>query len=198
MSLSEETLEMLNGLSEIEVEILAPSEGWTMCSQLNRHLLMEATRYVLKNQIPGDIVECGVWRGGMMQIVARTVLSEQSIDPKIKMRQLWLFDTFEGMPDPTHELDRDMYRGEHASEKLKREPKSGPNGEPTVWCVADLGDVKADQEANTVSVPAPGGVATLTDVFRRVDQLGLELADISLRKPTLDEVFFHLTEKIIT
>jgi ABC-2 type transport system ATP-binding protein len=64
--------------------------------------------------------------------------------------------------------------------------------------VADLGDVKADQEANTVSVPAPGGVATLTDVFRRVDQLGLELADISLRKPTLDEVFFHLTEKIIT
>ena len=140
---------MLNGLSEVEVEILAPSEGWTMCSQLNRHLLMEATRYVLKNQIPGDIVECGVWRGGMMQIVARTVLSEQSIDPKIKMRQLWLFDTFEGMPDPTHELDRDMYRGEHASVKLKREPKSGPNGEPTVWCVADLEDVMNGMHGTT-------------------------------------------------
>ena len=77
-----------------------------------------------------------------MQIVARTTLSERSLDPGIKIRKLWLFDTFEGMPDPTHELDRDMYRGEHASLKLKREPKSGPNGEPTVWCVADLEDVR--------------------------------------------------------
>ena len=77
-----------------------------------------------------------------MQIVARTILSEKSFNSKIKTRRLWLFDTFEGMPNPTHELDRDMYRGEHASVKLKREPKSGPNGEPTVWCLADLEDVR--------------------------------------------------------
>ena len=135
-------LETLNGLSQEELSILDPSEGWTMCSQLNRHLLMEATRYILRNQIPGDVVECGVWRGGMMQIVARTSLLEQHSDPTIQIRNLWLFDTFAGMPTPTHELDRDMYRGEHASTKLEREPKSGPNGEPTVWCLADLDDVK--------------------------------------------------------
>jgi hypothetical protein len=78
----------------------------------------------------------------MMQIAARTSLSEKRLDPKIKLRNLWLFDTFAGMPTPTHELDRDLYRGEHASIKLNREPKSGPSGEPTVWCVADLDDVK--------------------------------------------------------
>ncbi|MEI8084333.1 MAG: daunorubicin/doxorubicin resistance ABC transporter ATP-binding protein DrrA, partial [Actinomycetes bacterium] len=52
--------------------------------------------------------------------------------------------------------------------------------------------------ANTVSVPAPAGVATLVEVFRRVDQLDIELADISLRKPSLDEVFLNLTEPITT
>ena len=59
--------------------------------------------------------------------------------------------------------------------------------------VADLRDAEADEEANTVSVPATRGVATLSEVFRRVDQLGIELADISLRKPSLDEAFLHLT-----
>lgn len=63
-----------------------------------------------------------------------------------------------------------------------------------IWAaVADLKDAQCDDESNTVSVPAPDGVATFAEVFRRVDQLGVDLADISLRKPTLDEVFLHLT-----
>ncbi len=62
--------------------------------------------------------------------------------------------------------------------------------------VADLTDAQADQEANTVSVQATDGVATLIEVFRRVDQLGVELVDISLRKPSLDEVFLHLTGSV--
>jgi ABC-2 type transport system ATP-binding protein len=49
-------------------------------------------------------------------------------------------------------------------------------------------------ETNAVSVLAPDGVATLGEVFRCVDALGIELVDISLRKPSLDEVFLHLTE----
>ncbi|MGO9155685.1 ATP-binding cassette domain-containing protein, partial [Mycobacterium sp.] len=64
--------------------------------------------------------------------------------------------------------------------------------------VADLADAQADDEANTVSVLAPDGVATLSEVFRRVDQLGVELADISLRKPSLDEAFLHLTKSVTT
>ncbi|BBZ39203.1 ATP-binding cassette domain-containing protein [Mycobacterium conspicuum] len=64
--------------------------------------------------------------------------------------------------------------------------------------LADLDGAEADPEANTVSVLAPNGVATLSEVFRRVDQLGVELADIALRKPSLDEAFLHLTESITT
>ena len=62
--------------------------------------------------------------------------------------------------------------------------------------LADLDDAEADEDANTVSVLAVSGVATLSEVFRRVDQLDIELADISLRKPSLDEVFLHLTGSV--
>ena len=62
--------------------------------------------------------------------------------------------------------------------------------------VAELDGAEADQAANTVSVLAPDGVATLGEVFRRVDRLGVELVDIALRKPSLDEAFLHLTEGV--
>jgi len=64
--------------------------------------------------------------------------------------------------------------------------------------VADLQDAKADENANTVSVLANNGVATLSEVVRRVGKLDIELADISLRKPSLDEVFLHLTGNVIS
>jgi len=64
--------------------------------------------------------------------------------------------------------------------------------------LGDLDGAEADHEANTVSVRAPDGVATLGEVFRRVDELGVELADISLRKPSLDEAFLHLTLATVT
>ncbi|MCV7313721.1 ATP-binding cassette domain-containing protein [Mycobacterium paraffinicum] len=57
-------------------------------------------------------------------------------------------------------------------------------------------DINVDM--NSVSVPAPDGVATLSEMFRRVDGIGIELADISLRKPSLDEAFLHLTEQTVT
>ena len=59
--------------------------------------------------------------------------------------------------------------------------------------LADFDEVEVDTDTSTVSVPAPQGVATLSDVFRRMDELGVELLDISLRRPSLDEVFLHLT-----
>ena len=64
--------------------------------------------------------------------------------------------------------------------------------------VADIEGAEADVATNTVSVPAPNGVATLVEVLRRIESLGVDLHDISLRKPSLDEVFLHLTSSTIT
>lgn len=54
-------------------------------------------------------------------------------------------------------------------------------------------DIEIDGATGTISLPAADGVITLGEVFRRVESLGVELSDISLRKPSLDEVFFKLT-----
>lgn len=67
-----------------------------------------------------------------------------------------------------------------------------------IAAVEDFENVQVDTVASTVSVLAPNGVATLSEVFRRVDQLDVELEDISLRKPSLDEVFLHLTGSVTT
>jgi ABC-2 type transport system ATP-binding protein len=64
--------------------------------------------------------------------------------------------------------------------------------------LADLNGPEINLDETTVSVPAPNGVATLGEVFRRIDQLGVELVDIALRRPSLDEVFLHLTQPTLS
>jgi ABC-2 type transport system ATP-binding protein len=59
-------------------------------------------------------------------------------------------------------------------------------------------DALIDHQAAAVSVPAPDGVVTFGEVFRRLDGLGIELADISLRKPSLDEAFLSLTSPAVS
>jgi O-methyltransferase len=58
--------------------------------------LVDAVQFIVRNGIPGSIVECGVWRGGSMMAVALSLLKL-----KAPLRHLYLFDTFEGMPKPT-------------------------------------------------------------------------------------------------
>jgi ABC-2 type transport system ATP-binding protein len=67
-----------------------------------------------------------------------------------------------------------------------------------VAALAGLDGIDVDADTNSVSVMAPNRVATLVDVFRRVDALGVELVDISLRKPSLDEAFLHITQRPVT
>ena len=46
-----------------------------------------------------------------------------------------------------------------------------------------------------VSAPAPDEASVLTDVVRELAAAGLAVADVALRRPTLDEVFLQLTGK---
>ncbi len=64
-----------------------------------------AVEHVVVNRISGDIVECGVWRGGAC-IFARGVLNAMIADLKPKARALvgerrvFVVDSFQGMPPP--------------------------------------------------------------------------------------------------
>jgi ABC-2 type transport system ATP-binding protein len=52
---------------------------------------------------------------------------------------------------------------------------------------------RAEEKKPRLTVAAPQGSKTLADVVRRLDAKGLAFADISLRRPTLDDVFLALT-----
>ncbi|MFE3188831.1 ATP-binding cassette domain-containing protein [Nocardia sp. NPDC059240] len=54
--------------------------------------------------------------------------------------------------------------------------------------------VRAELEgADRLSIPAPDGAGTLSEALRRLDSAGVRLADIGLRRPSLDDVFLTLT-----
>jgi ABC-2 type transport system ATP-binding protein len=44
-----------------------------------------------------------------------------------------------------------------------------------------------------ITIPAPDGANTLVEAIRLIDQAGIALTDIGLRRPSLDDVFFTLT-----
>jgi len=95
--------------------------------------LRQAVEYIVRNNIPGDVVECGVWKGGSMVAIARTLLEQKS-----DVRRLYLFDTFNGMTAPTP-ADEDL-RGANAQSLLEaaQDHKTSAN----IWAVAPLESVK--------------------------------------------------------
>src|SRR4051812_24704620 len=56
-------------------EIVRAVRPWTMTGADKVYALIQAVRYVTRHRIAGDVVECGVWRGGSMQAAARTLLA---------------------------------------------------------------------------------------------------------------------------
>jgi O-methyltransferase len=96
--------------------------------------LRSAVEYVVRSDISGDFVECGVWRGGSMMAVALTLMELGVAD-----RRLWLYDTYEGMTAPTEE-DVD-YSGVSMYERDRRARAAGHVGTPTPG--TDLASVRA-------------------------------------------------------
>lgn len=154
-------------LDAATVATILATRPYTMTSDLRLAALVEATRHVVRQGIPGDIVECGVWRGGSMMAVARTLLELGAAD-----RHLWLFDTFEGMTEPG-EADISI-GGESAAALLASSSREDP---ASVWCRATLPEVEAAMRGtgydaakihyvqgrveDTLPGRAPGGIALL-------------------------------------
>jgi len=110
--------------------ILEQVAGYTMTSIDRQAALVSAVRYLIRRRVGGCVVECGVWRGGSSMAVALALLQENAAD-----RDLYLFDTFEGMTPPT-EVDRTA-DGTTAQKHLDADVhKTG------YWCVAGLDDVQ--------------------------------------------------------
>jgi O-methyltransferase len=124
----------IGGLDANTARTVDAVRPYTMTSDLRVAALCDAVRYVVNSRIPGDIVECGVWKGGSMMAAARTL-----IEVGDRTRHLHLFDTFDGMTAPGAE---DVaVTGDAASELMARDDiaKEDPD---SVWCRAPLDVVK--------------------------------------------------------
>jgi ABC-2 type transport system ATP-binding protein len=70
--------------------------------------------------------------------------------------------------------------------------EGAPDAAQALQAIAD-GEVQLDPQTATVTVPVRGGSRSLMDAVRLLDASTIDVADISLRRPTLDDVFLSLT-----
>jgi hypothetical protein len=117
------------------LETISAVRPFTMTSPERIDAVCAAAAHVATHRIPGAIVECGVWLGGSAMAAALTLRRQGVVD-----RDLYLFDTFAGMPPPDHESDVITATGESAFDVWRRE--NARDDEP--WLAAPLEHVRAN------------------------------------------------------
>jgi O-methyltransferase len=70
-----------------------PAEAETMIGMQRLTSLQHCVETALADDVPGDLIECGVWRGGAC-ILMRAVLADYGDET----RSVWLADSFQGVP----------------------------------------------------------------------------------------------------
>jgi O-methyltransferase len=128
--------------SKEDLAIIRSVQPFTMTSPERIHGLISAVRYLLANNIPGDFVECGVWKGGSMMAMAKTLLASGCRD-----RQLHLFDTFAGMTAPT-EKDGSKFLESTVQETYTETRNADGTSQ---WCYSSLEETRR----NMLSVGYP-------------------------------------------
>lgn len=86
----------VSGLSAADRAIVERALPHTMTGVPRLQALVDAVRYLVRRGVPGAFAECGVWQGGS---VLAMVLTLQELG--VADRDIHLFDTFEGMTEPT-------------------------------------------------------------------------------------------------
>ena len=107
-------------------------QNYSMVDWVRQYSLYSAVRYVVANDIPGDMVECGVWKGGCCMLMAMTLMSLG--DTK---RKIYLYDTFTGMSPPTDE-DVDFAGKQVANELWPNQQRESHNE----WCYSPLAETR--------------------------------------------------------
>jgi O-methyltransferase len=116
---------------EVNIARYVRSKKITMVSNERLWATLMACKHAIKEGIPGDFVECGVWRGGNA-LTAAAIFRLYGVKKKV-----YLFDTFGGMTAPT-DNDIEASSGKHAQNYFDKNQKQTHNE----WCYASLEDVK--------------------------------------------------------
>ena len=147
--------------------ILHKCQPATMTSVERIYALYKAVEHLSAAGVRGDFVECGVWRGGSMMCAALTLLRAGDTN-----RQLYLYDTFEGMVPPgAPDVD---FSGQAAIAQLSTDQRTEDS---YIWAYAPLEVVRGNMASTgypdarvsyvrgpveeTIPDTAPGAIALL-------------------------------------
>jgi O-methyltransferase len=154
--------------------------------------LSRAIEYLENHGIEGDFVECGVYRGGSIICMIRTLQALQRAD-----RDIWLYDTFEGMPKP-EPIDR-FYNSRDQDrfpqwDQIKRE-----NGGSTwAWGPIDIVRHHVGQTGyNQERLHYIKGLVEETIPYEIPDQIALLRLDTDFYASTKHE-FVHLYPRVVS
>lgn len=133
--------------------------------------LYDVVQQIVLQNTPGDLVECGVYRGGSSMAAALALRAQGDLT-----RRLWLFDTFEGMTEPTA-LDVKLKNGAAAAAKFEA-LRTGANSAD--WCAAPIEQVERNMRStgypaeNLRIVKGPVEETLLRDIPDRIALLRLD------------------------
>lgn len=115
------------------VELYRKYSAYSMIEWQGMYAAYGAAKHIAINNLPGAVVECGVWKGGCMAMMAETCAHFGD-----KNREFYLYDTFAGMAEPGEE---DF----HTSGKMQAIDiyKSNKKDDYVDWCYGALEGVQA-------------------------------------------------------
>ena len=127
--------ELANAIPEASDEdnrLLAVAARYSMANKFRLWAALQAVQHVGRRQIPGDLVECGVWKGGNLILFA-LMAKRLGLD-----RRVWGYDTFEGMSEPTAADVHYKTNVKAHAEWLSNQKEGGLN----TWCYSPYEEVE--------------------------------------------------------
>jgi hypothetical protein len=112
--------------------ILDSAARYSQASRARLWSLLQAMQHIARAGVEGDIVECGVWKGGNL-VLCGLMAKRLKLD-----RRIWGFDTFTGMSMPT-DADVPLNGGETVHAKWQERQKTGGI---TDWAYAPYEEVE--------------------------------------------------------
>lgn len=118
------------------VDIFMQVRDYTLTTPECVYALWSGVRHLVESQVPGDFVECGVYRGGSAMTIALTLLQLGISD-----RKIWLYDTYSGMTEPT---EHDVRLRDDTEQLTRWQMQQRDDDDGNDWCYAPLDEVQAN------------------------------------------------------